>query len=425
MKKVDDPSKYERVKKVDSKQPRLLLSIFFWVCFFGVLFWLCGVLLTQQWSWFSVPDALDTNEEHFFELLTSVLATIGGIIAISYLVIKYRERSDQERGQKLLTAQQTNQDLRAAIEQLGHEKPVVRIAGVHALLDISDAHGGIYKQRIVDVLCGYLRADRSSTEDRAVESTILQAIQKRTWTKSFLDDRGEEVLPQIVGNDQSWCDCTFDLHGATFTEDFNLDGSTFTGDVNFAEAIFTAPATFNHATFLGRVDFSSCQFKEMAFFIKTEFESPLFFGATFHNHASFIEADFHDVPSFHASYFQAPADFRSTRFRKSAIFNYAVFSILANFRNAVFQHEVTYYSCKFNGQAVFENVRFKDRARYNEATFQEAVSFVEATFQSEAQFHKALFNPNYKTEVAFPPSVAQEDNLPEGAQWISPESSRW
>jgi uncharacterized protein YjbI with pentapeptide repeats len=351
------------------------------------------------------------------------LATIGGIIAISYLVIKYRERSDQERRQKLLAAQHINQDLRAAIEQLGHQKPVVRIAGVHALLDISDAHGGIYKQRIVDVLCGYLRADRSSTEDRAVESTILQAIQKRTRTKSFLDDRGEEILPQIVSNDQSWCDCTFDLHGATFTEDVNLDGSTFTGDVNFAEAIFTAPATFNHATFLGRVDFKDCQFQALAFFIKTEFESPFFFGTTFHNHASFIEADFHDVPSFHASYFEGPADFRSTRFRKSAIFNYAVFSSRADFRNAVFQHEVTYYSCQFNGRTVFENVRFKGLAKYNEVTFQQAVSFAGATFHTEAHFHKALFNPDYKTEVTLPPAMIQEDNLPEGAQWTSPEST--
>lgn len=174
-------------------RPVLLLTILCWVVFFGVLFWLCGALLTQQLLWFTVPKGERTNEE-FFELLTSVLATVGGIIAISYLVIKYRERSDQERAQHLLKTQQINQDLRAAVEQLGHDKPVVRIAGIHALLDISDEQGGIYKQRIVDVLCGYLRADRTSTNDRAVESTILQAIHDRTRKEPYQDGSGTIFL---------------------------------------------------------------------------------------------------------------------------------------------------------------------------------------------------------------------------------------
>lgn len=36
----------------------------------------------------------------------------------------------------------------------------MRIAGVYALADVADTYEGPYHQRVVDILCGYLRTDR-------------------------------------------------------------------------------------------------------------------------------------------------------------------------------------------------------------------------------------------------------------------------
>lgn len=404
-----------------NRRPALLLSILCWVVVFGVLFWLCGVLLTQQWLWFTVPNPDDTNQE-FFELLTSVLATIGGIIAISYLVIKYRERSDQERGQNLLKAQQINQDLRAAIEQLGHDKPVVRIAGVHALLDISDEQGGIFKQRIVDVLCGYLRADRMATNDRAVESTILQAIHERTRKEPLRQEDGEVFLPRTVEASQLWCECTFDLHGAIFTEELHLDGSTFNAHVNFAEATFTAPATFHKTAFQGHADFKKSQFHGVAFFIESKFESLDFTNATFYNQVSFIKSVFQDTAIFNGSKFHAVSDFKNTSFHNQGLFNAVEFLHLASFNEAVFHNWATYSWGSFYGPTVFDDVSFRGPAAFNEAVFRHEISFARAEFQTNPQFHQARFNPDYKADVVFPNGVSQKDGLPKGVRWNPPEN---
>lgn len=87
------------------------------------------------------------------ERIKTSLTVIGGIGAIGYLVIKFRERSALERSE-------ADEKLVRAVQQLGDTSPQVRIAGVYALADVADTYEGPYHQRVVDILCGYLRTDR-------------------------------------------------------------------------------------------------------------------------------------------------------------------------------------------------------------------------------------------------------------------------
>lgn len=81
------------------------------------------------------------------------LTALGGVGAVGYLVIKYRERAALERSE-------ADEKLVRAVQQLGDPSPQVRIAGVYALADVADTYGGPYHQCVVDILCGYLRTDR-------------------------------------------------------------------------------------------------------------------------------------------------------------------------------------------------------------------------------------------------------------------------
>ena len=81
------------------------------------------------------------------------LTALGGVGAVGYLVIKYRERAALERSE-------ADEKLVRAVQQLGDPSPQVRIAGVYALADVTDTYGGPYHQCVVDILCGYLRTDR-------------------------------------------------------------------------------------------------------------------------------------------------------------------------------------------------------------------------------------------------------------------------
>ena len=208
------------------------------------------------------------------------LTLVGGVGAVAYLVIKYQERQQAGRAEKREKDRTVDTKVQDAINQLGSDKASTRIAGVYALTDIADRYKGGYRQRVVDILCGYLRSDRSSyapdgsgqpvwdasghlvesvASDEAVESTILSVMRDRL-RKERKDDETGETIVQTVDDDQLWCACTFDLHEATFHEAVDLRYSTFECVPNFRGTKFERRADFSGADFARGADFSGATF---------------------------------------------------------------------------------------------------------------------------------------------------------------------
>lgn len=216
-----------------------------------------------------------TNQNNgAFEAVKSALTAVAGIGGVAYLVIKYRT----EQREKDRTVDTKVQD---AINQLGSDKASTRIAGVYALTDIADTYRGGYRQRVVDILCGYLRSDRSRqpawdasghlvesvASDEAVEFTII-AIMRKHLRKKQKDDDGKIRVRQTVDDDQLWCDCEFDLHEATFHEAVDLKDSTFECVPHFRGTKFERDAHFDVATFTrdAYADFGGAEFRASATF---------------------------------------------------------------------------------------------------------------------------------------------------------------
>ena len=215
-----------------------------------------------------------------------------------------------------------------AINQLGSDKASTRIAGVYALADIADRYKDSYRQRVVDILCGYLRSDRSSyapdrsgqpvwdasghlvesvASDEAVESTILSVMRDRLRKERKDDKTGKTTVRQTVDDDQLWCDCEFDLHEATFHEIVDLTYSTFERDAYFYGATFTRVAYFGDAafargahffgaTFTGGADFRGATFACGAYFFWAEFRaSAAFSGIQGRPSFRFKECKFNEI----------------------------------------------------------------------------------------------------------------------------------
>ena len=229
---------------------------------FTVLGWLWGegpLWSWQRWltNWRGAGVGADS-----LDLVKVSLTTIGGIGGTGYLVIKYRERASAERAD-------AEQRLLSGVQQLGSGSPQVRIAGVYSLADAADTYRGEYRQRVVSILCGYLRTQRgewrtivneqdgpeqSSEEkvyvshDGAVESTVLEVL-VRHLRKRCEKTNHRGAVTQLVEDDQLWCDCTIDLHDAVLTEIADFRGATFTNNANFERATFKDHANFGRATF--------------------------------------------------------------------------------------------------------------------------------------------------------------------------------
>lgn len=235
-----------------------------------------------------------TNQE---SIVKTALTLVGGVGAVAYLVIKYQERQQAKRDEERARREETREEdrlintkMQDAVNQLGSDKVSTRIAGVYALTDIADTHRGGYRQRVVDILCGYLRSDRTSyaldefgntvkdefgrlvksgSSDEAVESTILDmfAVHLRKERRSR---ENEVTVRQQVEDDQLWCDCRFDFHGTAFHGVVSFAYSMFENETGFSDVIFEGTADFFNATFEG-TDFSNAKFKGTADFSNATF----------------------------------------------------------------------------------------------------------------------------------------------------------
>jgi len=335
---------------------------------FTVLGWLWGEGPLWSWQRWLTNWRGASAGAGSLDLVKVSLTTIGGIGGTGYLVIKYRERASAERAERDAEQDRAEQRLLSGVQQLGSGSPQVRIAGVYSLADVADTYRGEYRQRVVSILCGYLRTQRgerrtivneqdgpeqSSEEkvyvshDGAVESTVLEVL-VRHLHKRCEKTKHREAVTQLVEDDQLWCDCTIDLHDAVLTEFANFRDATFNGYADFRGATFNGYADFERATFNRYADFR---------------------GATFTN-----------------------ADFRDATFTNDANFRDATFTNDANFQDATFTHD----------------------ANFQGATFTNA-NFERATF-TNANFERATFSRSAPPR-GLPPEQVDEDGLPHGARW--------
>ena len=343
-------------------------------------------------------------EKQAENIVKIALTLVGGVGAVAYLVIKYQERQQAGRAEKREKDRAVDTKVQDAINQLGSDKASTRIAGVYALTDIADRYKDSYRQRVADILCGYLRSDRanyaldelgqpvknayghlvkSGDSDEAVESTILSVMRDRL-RKERKDETGETIVRQTVDDDQLWCACTFDLHEATFHGAVDLTHSTFECVPCFRGTKFERRANFGGAHFAGYADFRGAHFAGYADFG----------GAHFAGGAVFVDATF-------ARY----ADFSWATFACGAYFGWADFTGVADFGGA-----------RFTGVAGFTGVM-----DFGWAEFRGGAAFSGIQGQPSFGFEKCKFNREFRGADAYTwgpiPIPEDNDGLPAGAVW--------
>lgn len=405
------------------------------------LVWGSGSFLERvSTNWHSVPAA----ETAPLETVKVSLTTIGGIGAVGYLVIKFRERSDAERSE-------ADTKLLAAVQQLGSNSPQVRIAGVYALADVADTFRGEYRQRVADILCGYLRTNRDARSDGAVESTIISVLGKHL-RKQTKKGASHSASSQAIEADQLWCDCTIDLHGATLTEQLKLHNTYIAGSASFRDAAFIGGTQFDSATFAAYADFSGATFHSESHFNGTIFEDGVSFSNTqFEGAVAFHGANIHGtlLSGLHPETLERitireAISFHSATFNDQAVFDFATFFDNVDFDNVIFRQEVSFWSTHFEGDTylndtlfesdvsffgtyfagavLFTNVRSHKTVHCDHACFTVFADFSSCDSEADFNFNGASFNSNLDVACfQFPESwTANTDtNLPAGARWES------
>lgn len=431
----------EKMKADKERKPAfspLFTSIAFWVLLAILLAALVAAVLLKLLGWsFSFPaqgGAAGDNTPDLYKFIQSVLTIVAGIGAVAYLVIKYREQSDAE-------SSKVDQQLLDAVNQLGSDSPQVRIAGVYALAEIADTLQGTYKQRVVDILCGYLRVDRSESDLVRGGSTFQDPIGKITeeglsekpHTRIFKDGPVESAILSIivdrvgrqVSDSNSWSACTFNLNGAVLRENVVLEDAVFSSDflsrdvrflgyVSFARSEFCGNASFSGAHFHRKLNLGRARFlKALKIYYAHFCEGVDLTGLEVDGKLELVGVTFCKEVLFQEMNVGSRSDLAGCTFRRSAHFAGAQFSKGTSFRSLTFRDRVNFQGARFGFGSFFQDSEFRkglymggieaetgfrfsenvifEKASFSDATFGESARFEMDEFEDEVDFSGAIF----------------------------------
>jgi len=225
-----------------SQAPLIRLIVLGTVVSAGVGFVLLCVfarLADGHGTWWITGHHLSSGQ--WYDIVRSTIGSVGvfGIGAAGLLAYRRQRTSEDtyrlERGRH---ADSQVVDLRSRFaktaEQLGHDSPAVRLAGVYAMAALADdwqaAGDAAQMQVCIDVLCAYLRipydpdSPKAKEGEKQVRWTVISVIR-------------DHLQDQTAAN--SWCGRDFDFSRTTF------DGGDFRkvkfsgGTVTFSRAQFS------------------------------------------------------------------------------------------------------------------------------------------------------------------------------------------
>ena len=221
------------------------------------------------------------NAQAVAVIIAGALTVIGTLAAQIYGRHATSKQLDRTLGEQ--RARTLNERFATAADQLGSDKPAIRLAGVYAMAGLADDWLE-NRQTCVDVLCAYLRmpyepdpGDEASAPERLafrasreVRHTVIQVIAAHLQADAAVSWRGLEFDFRGVIFDGG------DFRGAEFASGLavfdaakfsggkvRFDGAQFSGGkVYFSDAEFTGGTiSFRRAKFTGgTVSFDRAQF---------------------------------------------------------------------------------------------------------------------------------------------------------------------
>ena len=373
----------------------LFCAIVSWIFLAIIAYTLLSAIWGDGHGWNRVLTGWHIGTTHDpLDRIKVTLTALGGVGAVGYLVIKYRERSALERGE-------ADEKLVRAVQQLGDPSPQVRIAGVYALADVADTYEGPYHQRVVDILCGYLRTDRLLKDangdtryatnddgtpdydhplnaDSAVESTILSVL-----TSHLRASHSTTQGP--------WSDCNIDLHRTILTEEVDLSG-TIINKITCKATIFKNQCTFSGAKLKQEADFSDAVFHKFTWLDGVNFpDSTKFWGTSFEMTAVFDSSTFGGEVVFGGCNFRKGAHFSEVKFVRNCGFEDTKFALSCHFERATFVKEARFYGVKFEGFTYFDKVTFSNNVNFGGVKFGGVCFFNGATFRGTSHISSTSF----------------------------------
>ena len=291
-----------------------------------------------------------------------------------------------------------------AVELLDSAHSYTRLGAVHALVALADeylANESLSEeerrtegQRIVDVLCVYIRspfeltshyyelireeltgfyadspkkfsADRAAFREEAhIRQTLIEKISDRMrWS---LGD-GVAELPHGYPERE----CVVPGNWSEFMYDFS--GSVFFYPVDFVRTFWGETANFAGCTYFSRVQFS---------------------GSFFAQGALFCRSNYHEDTAFNGSYYAGNADFSGSLYHGANDFMGSTYGETASFRGSIFDGWVGFTDSSYSGSADFSASTYRAGCDFSSSHYRQQAIFENSFYGGAAIFHQSVYRGN-------------------------------
>lgn len=322
-----------------------------------------------------------------------------------------------------LNASRQEQFLKA-VELLDSTRSYTRLGGVHALVALADEYltdqalqaeeKHTEGQRIVDVLCAYIRSpfelafryDELSQDKPNPHGSYRENHQEFSVHKA-------ELLAEAKVRQRALQEIHRRLrHFPQGDRRSYVEGLWSGFEYDFSNSVFFYPVDMKDSWYQNSVDFSGC----------TYYTSAEFSGSTYERSTYFCDSTYYDWVFFNNSTYFGDAQWSGSAYHDSARFSWSVYYGEVSFHDSVYggsvffdqslyYDEVLFYSSNYRSEAGFGGSLYRGSVFVSDSVFEGAVSLYGSVFCDALNFGTDFFGEPYPSRFvqSAPCFVAEKD----------------
>ena len=311
-----------------------------------------------------------------------------------------------------------------AVELLDSAHSYTRLGAVHALVALADEYltdqalqaeeRHTEGQRIVDVLCAYIRSpfELAFRYDELSRDKPNPHGAYRENHQEFSVHRAE-LLAEAKVRQQALQEIHRRLrHFPQGNRKSYVEGSWSGFEYDFSNSIFFYPIDMKDSWYQNSVDFSGC----------TYYASAEFSGSTYERNAYFCDSTYYDWVFFNNSAYFGEVQWNGSTYHDSARFSWSVYYGEVSFHDSVYggsvffdqslyYDEALFYSSTYRGEAGFDGSLYRGSVFVSDSVFEGAVSLYGSVFCGALNFGTDFFGEPYPSRfIQSAPCFVAEKN---------------
>lgn len=280
-----------------------------------------------------------------------------------------------------------------AVELLDSARSYTRLGAVHALVGLADEYLANESlsaeekhtegQRIVDILCAYIRSPfelafryDELSQDKPSPHGSYQENHQDFYTHKA------ELLAEAKVRQQALQEIHRRLRHFPQGDRRNyVEGSWSGFEYDFSNSVFFYPVDMKDSWYQNSVDFSGC----------TYYASAEFSGSTYERNTYFCDSTYYDWVFFNNSTYCGEAQWSGSMYHDSARFNWSVYYGEVSFHDSVYGGSVFFDQSLYYDEALFYSSAYRGEAGFDGSLYRSSVFVSDSVFNGKVSLYGSVF----------------------------------